>query len=252
MDIRCTCLDVIHGLFSPDGVFATLIVLQFRFDVRKRARRFKRVDISLEFGGMQPGDEGPEVFSIAPNGNLALAPVIQHEDIRRNANIQLGAAAPVGGLTATGTVGWEKSISRDTTYQTRIVGSIDLKGRKWGKSNCASWTLLENKMTETGVPTAMRTAILLKRKDENPFQCVVKIDADVDLRTSLGRTLRVFGGKGRTPRDDPVLFDPEIDPTNNLREYDIERLGSFDLEIVCDVSFPAIWRSDQEQGAKTK
>jgi hypothetical protein len=47
----------------------------------------------------------------------------------------------------------------------------------------------------------------------------------------------VFGGKGREPRDDPVLFDPELDPTNNLRIYEIEELGAFDLESVCDVTF---------------
>jgi len=235
VDIRCSCLDVIHGLFSASSSsFATLIVLQFRFDARKRARRFESVDISLEFKGMNPGESGPEVFAIAPDGRMSLVPTTQHEDIKRNVSLQLGGAAPVGGVSATGTVGWEKAVSRDTSDQTTVTGSIDLKGRNWGPSNCASWTLLENKTTKTGIPTSMRTAILLKRKDESPFQCVVKIDASVDFKSTLER---VFGGKGREPRDDPVLFDPELDPTNNLRKYEIEELGAFDLESVCDVTF---------------
>jgi hypothetical protein len=238
VDIRCSCLDVIHGLFSIESeVLATLIVLQFRFDARKRARRFESVDISLEFKGMKPGDSGPEVYTISPVGRMSLVPTAQHEDIKRNASLQLGGAAPLGGVTATGTVGWEKSVSKDTSDETTLTGSIDLKGRNWGKSNCASWTLLENKTTKTGVPTSMRTAVLLKRKDETPFQCVVKIDASVDFKSTLER---VFGGKGREPKDDPVFFDPELEPTNNLRKYDVEELGVFDLESVCDVTFATV------------
>ncbi|KAH0557196.1 hypothetical protein GP486_005012, partial [Trichoglossum hirsutum] len=61
VDIRCSCLDVIHGLYSAEsGTFATLIVLQFRFDARKRARRFESIDITLEFGAVKPGEGGPE------------------------------------------------------------------------------------------------------------------------------------------------------------------------------------------------
>jgi hypothetical protein len=250
VDIRCSCLDVIHGLFSAEsGVFATLIVLQFRFDPRKRARRFESVDISLEFGGMKQGEGGPEVYAIAPVGMLSLVPTTQHEELKRNTSLQLGGAAPVGGVTATGTVGWERSVSKDTSDQTTVAGSIDLKGRNWGKSNCASWTLLENKTAKTGVPTSMRTAVLLKRKDESPFQCVVKIDASVDFKSSLER---VFGGKGREPKDDPVLFDPELEPTNNLRKYDIQELGAFDLESLCDVTFTTMLGGVMKEKAQKK
>ena len=37
-----------------------------------------------------------------------------------------------------------------------------------------------------------------------------------------------------------MLFDPELEPTNNLRKYDIEELGTFDLESVCDVTFATV------------
>ena len=74
VDVRCSCLDIVHGLFSAKGeAFATLIVLQFRFDPRKRARRFQSVDISLEFDGSRPGQGGPEVYAIAPNEPLNLS-----------------------------------------------------------------------------------------------------------------------------------------------------------------------------------
>jgi len=238
IDIRCSCLDIIHGQFSSEsGMFATLIILQFRFDARKRARRFQSADIELEFKGMKPGESGPEVYSIAPVGKMSLVPTTQTEEISRKAGLQLGAAAPIGGITATGSVGWKKTVIRDTSDETTVIGSIDLKGRNWGPSNCASWTLLENETTKTGVPSSLRTAILLKRRDEKPFQCVVKIDVVVDTKS---RMERMFGAKGRDPKDDPVLFDPEIEPTNKLREYDLEELGAFDLESACDVKMTTV------------
>ena len=234
-DIRCSCLDVVHGSFSPSSDhFATLLVLQFRFDARKRARRFQSVNIELEFKRMRAGETSPEVFAISPNGRMSLMSTTQHEDKTKNLNLQLGGAAPVGGLTATGTVGWQKSISRDTSDRTTVTGSIDLRGRNFGPSNCASWTLLENESTHTGVPEMIQTAVLLKRTSEDPFQCVVKIEAKVDFISTLER---VFGGKGKVPKDDPVLFDPRLRSTENLVKYDEEKLGNFQLESVCDVTF---------------
>lgn len=184
---------------------------------------------------MERWQTGPEVSGIAPDGRMSLVPTTQNEDVTRYAELQLGGAAPVGGLSLTGPVGWRKQVSRETSNRTTVIGSIDLKGRNFGPSNCASWTLLENEVTKTGVPTSMRTAVLLKRKDQDPFQCVVKIDATVDTKSRLER---MFGGKGREPRDDPVLFDPEIESTNNLQTYEAMELelGAFDLGSVCNVT----------------
>ena len=235
VDIRCSCLDVVHGDFcTSSDLFATLIVLQFRFDPRKVARRFHSVNINLEFKAMEVKEIGPEVFAISPNGRMSLVPTTQHEDTKRNLSLQLGGAAPFAGFTANGNAGWEKCVSRNTSDQTIVTGSIDLKGRNYGPSNCVSWTLLENKTLETGVPPSLQTAILLRRKHKDPFQCVVKIDAKVDFRSTLER---VFGFKGRAPKDDPVLFDPEIVSTENLQKYNEKELGSFDMESVCDVTF---------------
>jgi len=235
VDIRCSCLDVTHGMWSSSSdKSATLLVLQFRFDPRKRARRIQDVNVTLRFAGMKPGESDPEVAAIAPDGTFNLVPTTQHEEITQGGSLALGAAAPVGGITATGTASRQKAVSRDTSDHTTVTGSIDLKERNWGAKNCASWTLLENKTAKTGVPKSMRTAILLKRKDDNPFQCIVKIDAGVDYKSSLER---MFGGK---PKDDPVLFDPDLEPTNNLQKYDRMELGAFDLVSMADVTHSTI------------
>ncbi len=43
-EIRCSCVAVVHGLLAPDSNICTLLVLEFRFDPRKRARRISSVD----------------------------------------------------------------------------------------------------------------------------------------------------------------------------------------------------------------
>ena len=238
LDLRCSCLDVIHGQFSPDtDGFATLIVLKFRFHSRKQERRFERVEVSLEFKEMDRGGKCPVVYDIKPLERLSVAPTEQREELKRSANVQLGAAAPVGGVTATGSVGLEKSVGRDTVDYTTISGFIDLKGRNWGEPNCATWTLLENSSAKKGVPESMQVAVLLKRKTMEAFQCIVKIDAVADFRSKMER---VFGGKGRNPKDDPVFFDPNIKPTNRLRQYDANNLGACDLEHLMDVTHATV------------
>ena len=77
-------------------------------------------------------------------------------------------------------------------------------------------------------------AILLKRNDENPFQCVVKVKANTDLKTGLERMI------GRLPKNDPVLFDPNLPPTNNLEDYDLENLGAFDLDAASDLTISTL------------
>jgi hypothetical protein len=72
-----------------------------------------------------------------------------------------------------------------------LVG-IRAIGRLWWVSRFERTELdfLDNQTAKTGVPTLMRTVVLLKRKDGNPFQCVVKTDARVDIKSTFKR---VFG-----------------------------------------------------------
>ncbi|KAJ8123022.1 hypothetical protein O1611_g9694 [Lasiodiplodia mahajangana] len=80
-----------------------------------------------------------------------------------------------------------------------------------------------------GVPVAMKAAILLKREDEEQFQCIATVKARADWRSSLES---VFGS---TPPDDPVLFDPAMKPTSDA--YDVLNLGRVDVEALSSITF---------------
>jgi hypothetical protein len=222
IDVRCSCLDVVHGLFAPDTTdFGTLIVLEFRFDARKHARRIARADVELRFSSKLPQYPEPEVFAISPDRRLTLAPTKQQEKVTLGAGVNIGG----GSFVTAGVEGkWERRVIRDSNDATTVVGSTELLGRNFGPKNCASWTLLENATTQTGVPALMRVAVLLKRVNEEPFQCIVKIKIKADFKSSLAALV------GSNPVDDPVLFNPLLNSTNNIRNYEEQQLGQLDLD----------------------
>ncbi|KAL9943973.1 hypothetical protein D7B24_006183 [Verticillium nonalfalfae] len=232
IDIKCNLVDVVHGKFDPDGdEYATLIVLLFRFDPRKRARRVAEAQISLVFDGLTEDDPRPVVEAISFDGRYSVAPTTQSESVTRGAEGTLGLSA-IQGAELSGGLKVEKTVTRDMEHFTTVIGSVDLIGYNYGEPNCATWSLIENEARETGVPAAVRAGILLRRTEEEArFKATIKIEVKADFKTSMER---FFGGK---PKDDPVLFDPAKKPTNKLMVYDTEDLGALDLEKVSDVTF---------------
>ncbi|KAF9768914.1 hypothetical protein IL306_013724 [Fusarium sp. DS 682] len=229
VDIRCSSVDIVHGLFDPEGdVLCTLLVLEFRFDPRKRARRIAHVDIELRFAGSEPGIADPHVYAIAPNGTIQFSQTTQTETTTTGGDVTLGAGG--AGVNLGTSLKYEREIAREMSYAASVTGSIDLRGRNYGERNCASWTLMENPELKTGVPISMRTAILLKRRDEGRFQCVVTVRAKADWKTSLEWLV------GTTKRDDPVLLDPTLGPTSDRYKGKEMSLGELDLNSICDIT----------------
>ncbi|KAJ8131361.1 hypothetical protein O1611_g2264 [Lasiodiplodia mahajangana] len=230
VDVRCNSLDVIHGHLKDGEGPATLIVYEFQFDPRKKARRISSVDIEFSFGsdsGKEPG-----VLKISNKGRMVLERTSQMETITK------GGEATARGNALAAELGcswkWEKTISHETKDATTIVGSIDLPhgGRNYGAPNTAAWTLIENETMKTGVPAYLRTAVLLSRGDEEKkFFSTFKIRAKVDLISGITQLF------GRTPKDDPILYDANLPPTNKLRDYDTSSLAAVDLQGLSKAAF---------------
>ncbi|KAI1124133.1 hypothetical protein F5Y10DRAFT_280401 [Nemania abortiva] len=237
VEVRCSCVEVVHGFLDADGdAFCTLLVLEFRFDARKQARRICSIDIELRFDGLSSPNH-PEVYAIAPCGNLSVAPTTQSESSTLSANIGLSPGTlSVAALNAG--INYDRNVTRDMTYATKVTGATALRGRNFGPPNSASWTLLENPATKTGVPVAMKAAVLLKRQDEEQFQCIAMIKAHADWRSSLES---VFGS---TPPDDPVLFDPAMKPTSEA--YDLLNLGRVDLGALSSITLNSVVPGDSD------
>lgn len=231
INIQGSCVDIIHGIFAQGSeYFCTLLVLQFRFDPRKRARRIAQVDIELRFAGKDASTADPDVYAIAPDGRFSFAQTSQSETRTLESDVHIGGGG--AGVDAGGALKYRRNISRHMNYATTITGSTALRGRNYGKPNAVSWTLMENPETKAGVPIAMKTAILLKRRDEGEFQCVVSLKAKADWRTSLTEPLEsLFGATTQ-----PWLIDPTQDSTSEKYKEKESKLEEVDLEAVSDIT----------------
>ncbi|KAH7008328.1 hypothetical protein EDB80DRAFT_434183 [Ilyonectria destructans] len=228
VDIRCTLIDAVHGSMSEDSDFwATLLVLQFRFDPQKRARRVSEATIELRFDVSDTNNELPEVEAVSFDGNYSFLPSKQSETIVTGVDGGIGASY---GAELNASLKWEKTVARDTADATTVSGG-KLVLDNMPPNRVAKWTLLENKTLKTGVPASIQVAVRIKRRDEAVFTCIPKLQCKADKWTSLQSFF------GRVPEDDPVLLKPDMKATNKLKVYDTEELGSINLQELSDVTF---------------
>lgn len=235
--VRCDLIDVVHGSFDEHGGnHATLVILKFRFDPQKESRRVVRARINIEFFATVKGGATPEVYAIAPEDRWTVMPTTDHEESVKSGGLNLGAAGiPFVDASVHTTI--ERTVTRDTSDATTVTGSINLApGQNFGISSCAAWNLLENKRRTTGVPDSVQVAVLLKREDDELFNSMVTVEADVDRVT---RTERLFNRK--VPLDDPILFNPRLERETRPRKYEKARryrrgnLEAADLYSLCEV-----------------
>lgn len=237
-NIQCTLMDVIHGKMKPGSKdFATLVVMKFRFEKRRLRRRIMSTDISLQFFGMNAEATRPTVHAIIPHDQYAIVETTSHQEKSREGTVHLNIG-PSNLGSGSGGYTVRKVTNEDLTDATTVSGSMDLDGYEWGDPNCASWTLLENETRKSGIPSSLQVAILLKRKGQEQFGCNVNVKSRADFKT---RVERLFG---TPPEDDPVLFDPQIEPTNNLRTYETDRLGELKLESLWEVGLVGSKKED--------
>lgn len=226
VDIRCTVVDIVHGIMGPDSDYwATILVLQFRFDPQKRARRIAEATIELLFDATDASNEIPEVEAISFDGNYSLLPSKQSESTTVGGEANLGVDQI---LTASGKAKWERTVSRETSDKTTVSGG-KLVVDNVPPNRIAKWTLLENRTLKSGIPASLQVAVRIQRKDEAVFSCMPTIKCKADKWTSMENFF------GTIPEDDPVLLKPDAKPTNKLVVYDVDDLGAVDLGKLGDI-----------------
>ncbi|KAF5558519.1 hypothetical protein FNAPI_5044 [Fusarium napiforme] len=227
--VQCFSREIIHGYLSPNGNNATLLAYDLHLDTTKKSRRIREAQVKFEFKSSSPGNAAPRVAKMAPHGSVSLLATSAEESKTTGYGLSAGASQFV---SVESSAKWEKTVSQTRNDAARVSGGF--RCNDYGKQVGAQWILFENKLVASGTPRFMRFAILLDREndEEEEFECKVTIGASGDWKTE------VAGLVGSTPRDDPILFDPTLPPTNKLRKaYDIENLGSLDLDEFVEIEF---------------
>ncbi|KAJ8131450.1 hypothetical protein O1611_g2178 [Lasiodiplodia mahajangana] len=234
--VQADLVDVLHGTLEPNGDLATLVVTDFKFMPGADGRRFKLAQITYVFSGdqSQPGLIGPDVFNIAPKGHFSLGRTSREVEVGHTVNLTIQAPAPVAPQ-----VGYAMDLKRKYTQadQTTLEGTIQYQGREMGGKNVAKWILGENSAARSGIPTNIRTAVLLKRREEEDsdiFEATVEITVESDWKSTLvDATSKLLG---RIPKDDPIHFDPTISTKGAADKYNGENLVTVNLEDIMQVT----------------
>ncbi|KAL4793504.1 hypothetical protein BDV19DRAFT_391141 [Aspergillus venezuelensis] len=186
VDVYGESLAIIHGsLGAGSDQFASLLVFEFWFDGVRWKSRIPWVSMLLEFRSSVFEMPGPLVHDFTPQGAYALLPHDQEESNLQEASVN-GGVAQMGNFT-------------------RIKGMriCDAYGDAFG----VKWILEENPAGKTGVPTYLRTALLLERQEDVKFEAEVKIEYEIDRRSWKERFLGAKDqGRPRTqefPGDSP-------------------------------------------------
>ncbi|KAI1038622.1 hypothetical protein LB505_007598 [Fusarium chuoi] len=203
----------VHGSFvdsQDQSQDCSLIILDWHFLPRDPSKRFKFVRINAVFQGPEGGSplDEPAVYDMAPKGSFALCKTEFTEERKRDLEASLGAEFG-GSASLKGVYGL--STSTAVGDKIRIIGQSYLDYSTGGerdpdKCNAIEWNFFENKSQRSGLPTYVRTAILLSRETDDEFTATFTIRAKVGFTTDMESKLkRVLGHK-----DDPIVFVPEM------------------------------------------
>src|SRR5277367_2427156 len=194
--VQADLFSVLHGRSSPGGGEATLIVVEFHFTGSEpRGRRLRKATIDVKFG-LEDKDVGseydPKVSKIAPCGTFFRNPAREKQETKYNANISanFGGGPACLGLGA----GWERTNSTVREERETLSGARRIEGRNSGSQNAARWIIRENKLNKNGIPSLLRTAILLELQCKERFRAFVAINAEVDLLYKADQSLKKFLG----------------------------------------------------------
>ncbi|KAI0878158.1 hypothetical protein GGS24DRAFT_33068 [Hypoxylon argillaceum] len=232
VEVRCKAREVVHGLIEPGEDNATLLVYDLSFNAVKIGRRITSANISFRFYGIQANASTPRIHGLAPYGHFILSPTFRQES--STIGTEVSASGGFFGANIGGALKWEKTTSGTATDATVLNGATECDD--FGNEIGVNWIIHENRTTKTGIPSFLRVAILISREDDNKFQGTFEIKVETDWKTEMSR---FFGARSK---DDPILFDPLRNPTNNLclAGYDLENLAAVDLKAISDISFHAV------------
>lgn len=196
--------SVLHGTLTPGGDPASLIIMQFSFmGSQSRARRLRDASVKVKFANADDPlgtDFDPEVKEIAPEGQFEMAQKTTQEV---STAISAGISVPV----VQGILDLNSGVERTTTVtQTGRVkgnGYRWMERRRYGTKNSAIWKLSEDSIGKTGIPSLLRTAVLVVPKTQDGFRAIVEIEAHADLRYAAVAKLHRLMGDAEI---DPVYF----------------------------------------------
>lgn len=200
----------------------TLVIFDWNFQSRDPEKRFKFVRINMVFAGPKgcPAWEEPAVYKMVPQGTFSLLRTTYTEEKKKSLAASLGIQPSL--------VSADVSPSYELSRTTEIGDSILVSGQTYldysrgperdpDRPNAIEWTFSENTSQRSGLPTIVRTPVLLVRETDDAFTATFSIRTKVSATSDLN--LRVKKLLGKTEEDDPIIFDPTMKENTPLNKF---------------------------------
>lgn len=200
----------------------TLIIFDWNFQSRNPDKRFKFVRINMVFAGPKgcsPWEE-PAIYKMVPEGRFSLLRTTYTEEKKKSLATSLGIQPSF--------VSADVSPSYELSRTTEIEDSIRISGQTYldysrgperdpDRPNAIEWSFSENTSQRSGLPTVVRTPVLLVRETDAAFTATFSIRAKVSTTSDLKMRFKKL--LGRKEEDDPIVFDPAMKEKTPLNEY---------------------------------
>jgi hypothetical protein len=216
--VTVTLITCVHGTLSTeDPTPATLMIFEYHLSCTKKNHVFDAVKTNFKFDyeavkkpfSAAPSQARPSVIALAPfrtTERFDLCTAEIRKKVAREVKANLGVAGGPVTSTIEGTLSSETEETRQQSYFGE--GQADVEWDSRSKRNYGVWwDIRHNDSQGHGVPSIFRTAILLKRDNNEPFRakftCLVKGGIIFELKQKI---------LGLVDPDDPINFDPHASP----------------------------------------
>ncbi|KAM3064851.1 hypothetical protein ACMFMG_010441 [Clarireedia jacksonii] len=221
---------IVHGFGSTtDKTPYTLVIFEWFCSKPGHGLRFKEAIIEVSFeakgtrrkaqsqfemaqrNGGRLADWDPEVVAVAPRGTTYHHPTAHHVTEKRSFEISLKAKYEPF-FSAGPKFTWEKTDDAKRADAVQVIGEPAFLGKSRAIANGVRFKFFENSSQGTGVPSYVRTAVLLKRRRNDNGKFVGKVNTEFkvsvveDAKGAVKDVIRRLLGR----RDQPIEFDPDV------------------------------------------
>jgi len=224
MQVKGKLMKAVHGTLKKGGDPASLLIFEFNLTT-PNGRRFKKATIAITFeDGQGPCANDPEVYDLAPNGQYTLNKETDSKDITHAIDAAINAN-PVPVLGGNFGYHWTMSKTVQKTHSATLNGMSRII-KLGGEETRAMWVMEEDPVKVTGIPTFLRTVVVLRH---DPDDCgEFRFSLEIDATES---TLLPFYGKSNQSRMiNPFDLDPKVFDSTQMEGVDTKKLGALVLD----------------------
>jgi hypothetical protein len=236
----------VHGTWSQtDKTPTSFIVLECEFHCLQSDERLKSVKLEWKFLNTEKDKMGspsnPNIVARGPHIFRSWNSSSAHMEDESNFGANLGGGG--AGVTAGINASLKHNEKHDQPYFEKVESSRRFNDKEQ-RHDSVWWRYSQNERQKLGVTPGCRIAVLLKRKNDVPFDGMFEIaEFDGGWKYSGSQVWNKIRGKSEN-EDDPIHFNPKLPAIGSGTEIVENNLGCLATDEGIDKKYAWIWGID--------